>query len=187
MSSTTLRTIAAAVAVALLAPTAAGAKERQEPRKTAVSGPTVLVGAGRFAGELELAGKSERPVRIVGRGHVGFLDLGGDLEVSCAGKGRVRQKKTEQGTVLLCAGHGRAVARGSHFALRGFARRYRIMLPEGASGTFSGRFKACEQGEAAKGCGSAERSGRPESRDEENAEGEEVPTLAELAAELAGK
>lgn len=196
MTGTTLRTIAATALVALLAPAAAGAKEAK------VEGPAALAGKGFFTGELELGSDDgQRPVRIGGKsGYVGFLDLGGDLKVRCSGKGRVHRKETEKGTVYLCAGQGgQAVARGSHFKLRGFALRYRVLLPAGASGSFKGRFILCAKGEEQASCERSRRTERGErgergkqgdnpARDQadEQAEGE-IPTLEELAAELAGK
>lgn len=150
---TSFRMIAAAALSALLVPAVAAAKE------ASVEGPMALKGAGFFKAELEMGdGDDQRPVRIGGRGgYVGFLDLGGDLEVRCAGKGRAQMKKTEEGTVFLCAGRvGMATVRGSHFKLRGFAKRYIAMLPAGVSGSFEGRFverdgEARERPEAEEG------------------------------------
>lgn len=202
-----IRTIAAVALVALLVPVSAVAKEGK------VTGPTALAGKGFFGGELTMGdGEGQRPVRIVGRGgYVGFLDLGGDLKVRCAGKGRAQKKETEAGDVYLCAGRGgQAVALGSHFKLRGAARQYRAFLPEGVAGTFHGRFVECTKSEEGRECGQAQ---RPEERSTqpaqerpkrerpqqgergkqkpvtpaEPAEDEEIPTLAELAAMLAGK
>lgn len=143
---TSFRMIVATALCALFVPGVAAAKEAD------VDGPMALKGAGFFKAELEMGdGDEQRPVRIGGRGgYVGFLDLGGDLEVRCAGKGRAQIKKTDEGTVFLCAGRvGIATARGSHFKLRGFAMRYRALLPEGVTGSFQGRF--VERGEAGDG------------------------------------
>lgn len=207
-----IRTIAVAASIALLLPVAAVAKDVK------VSGQTALAGKGFFGGELTMGdGEGQRPVRIVGRGgYVGFLDLGGDLKVRCTGKGRVQKKETEKGNVYLCAGRGgQAIALGSHFKLRGAARQYRALLPEGVEGTFHGRFVECTKGDDGKSCGRAERPAqerptadrpaqdrpaqerpkrerpRQEERGSEKpappADEEEIPTLAELAAMLAGK
>jgi hypothetical protein len=109
-----------------------------------VQGPSILKGAGYFGGELELAMEDgQRPVKIVGgAGHIGVLDLGGDLKIRCTGKGRVQSKETDAGTVYTCAGRrgGEIVLLGSHFKFRGFATRYLVKLPAGASGSFHGRF-----------------------------------------------
>ena len=176
-----IRTFAAVALVALLVPVAAVAKDAK------VKGPTALVGAGFFGGELELAmGDGQRPVRIAGRaGYIGVLDLGGDLKVRCSGKGRVQKKETDDGVVYFCAGRraGQVTLLGSHFKLRGYAAHYRALLPAGATGSFHGRF-------------AEERPGEPEQREQGRkrpdpapapADDEEIPTLAELAALLDGK
>lgn len=197
--------VAATAALALLAPLAAGAKEVE------LAGPMALKGAGFFGAEVQMAGgEGRRPVKLSGRiGYVGFLDLGGDLKVRCSGKGRVQEKETEQGTVYLCAGRGgHALALGSHFKLRGFAARYRMLLPEGATGTFNGgRFVQCVKGEDGWQCERPQRADAGErqakrkqkaqerkERAQERKDGkkqadedEEIPSLAELAALLAGK
>ena len=89
-----IRIIAAAALVALLVPVAAVAKDAR------VKGPTALVGAGYFGGELELAMEDgQRPVRIAGRGgYIGVLDLGGDLKIRCTGKGRVQSRRPRTAT-----------------------------------------------------------------------------------------
>ena len=217
------RTIAATAFVALLVPLAAVAKEAE------VKGPAALAGKGFFGGELTMElTEGQRPVHLGAHGgYLGILDLGGDLKVRCQGKGRVHKKETEEGVVYMCAGRGgQAVILGSHFKFRGFAARYRALLPAGTSGTFHGRFVECtkpeaEEGEAKWSCGGGEqREGvreRPaaekrdglkervqekrqerqekakekgEQRGEKKSgasEDDEVPTLAELAALLAGK
>ena len=137
-----IRAIAALALVALLAPAAAGAKEAQ------VNGPAAIAGKGFFGGELAMSlADGQRPVKIAGRGgYVGFLDLGGDLKVRCSGRGRVQKTETEQGTAYLCKGRGgQATVLGSHFRFRGFARHYRALVPEGARGTFNGRFVLCQK------------------------------------------
>ena len=222
-----IRTIAATAFVALLVPLAAVAKESE------VNGPAALAGKGFFGGDLTMTlGDDQRPVRIGAHGgyvgildlggYVGILDLGGDLKVRCQGKGRVNKKETEQGVVYMCAGRGgQAIILGSHFKFRGFAMRYRALLPAGTSGTFHGRFVECtktegETGEAKWSCGGDERGEGVRERAGEKRDGlkeraqekrdglkekatergekkpgasqdDEVPTLAELAALLAGK
>ena len=195
-----IRTIAAAALVALLVPVAAVAKDAN------VKGPTALVGTGFFGGELELAMEDgQRPVRIIGRaGYIGVLDIGGDLKIRCVGTGRVKKTETENGVVYFCAGRqgGQVIVLGSHFKFRGFAPRYRALLPAGAAGSFHGRFVQCDPAAEASKCqgpkpdverveptrGDAkpaeprERGQRPAPADDD-----EVPTLAELAALLAGK
>ncbi|HWH05871.1 MAG TPA: hypothetical protein VNT23_05480 [Gaiellaceae bacterium] len=144
-----LVTAVAAAVVAAVAPGVAAAKQAE------VSGPSALAGRSYFGGELKLAGgEAQRPVRITGRiGYVGFLDLGGDLEVRCNGRGRVEKRETENGDVYLCRGAvGTAVVSGSHFKLRGQARQYRVLLPEGASGTWNGNFVVCTKGENGPTC-----------------------------------
>ena len=176
-----VRTFAAcALLVLLLVPVAAGAG------KAEVKGPLTLGGQGFFGGELELElGEGQRPVRIAGRaGYVGFLDLGGDLKVRCLGWGRVAKHETEQGTVYLCKGRaGHAVALGSHFRFRGFAKRFAINLPEGASGTLSGQFRrdGDESRERSAGRGEAERGEHREQKEQKGP----IPTVAQLAAMLA--
>ena len=200
------RIIAAAALVALLVPVAAVAKDAR------VKGPTALVGAGYFGGELELAMEDgQRPVRITGRaGYIGVLDVGGDLKIRCVGKGRVQKKETENGVVYFCAGRqgGQVILLGSHFKFRGFATHYRVLLPAGVTGSFHGRFVQCDPAAEASKCQGpkpdAERAeparGEPKRGDSKPAEprergqqkpsasdDDEVPTLAELAALLAGK
>jgi hypothetical protein len=139
-----IRIVAALCLVALLVPVAAVAKDAR------VQGPSILKGAGWFGGELELAmEEGQRPVRIVGgAGHIGVLDLGGDLKIRCTGKGRVQSKETDAGTVYTCAGRGgQVVLLGSHFKFRGFATRYLVKLPAGAGGGFHGRFVVRGEGE----------------------------------------
>jgi len=197
-----IRIIAAAALAALLVPVAAVAKDAR------VKGPTALVGAGYFGGELELALEDgQRPVRIIGRaGYIGVLDLGGDLKIRCTGKGRVQKQETEDGNVYFCAGRqgGQVILLGSHFKLRGFAKHYRALLPAGVSGSFHGRFVQCDWAAEASKChgprpdadraepkrgdanpGEARERGQqsPEQPDDKD----EVPTLAELAAMLAGQ
>lgn len=187
-----IRTIAAAALVALLVPVAAVAKDAR------IKGPTAIVGAGYFGGELELAmGDGQRPVKIAGRaGYIGVLDLGGDLKIRCLGKGRVQKQETENGTVYRCAGRqgGQVILLGSHFAFRGFSAHYRALLPAGAAGTFHGRFVQCDLAEA-----SSCRAPKPERQPAEPAErgqrehpakpvddDEEIPSLEELAKLLEG-
>ncbi len=168
-----IRTIAAAALVALLVPVAAVAKD------ASVKGPTAIAGAGYFGGELELAmEEGQRPVRIAGgAGYLGVLDVAGDLQLRCPGKGRVQKHETRNGTVHRCAGRrgGEIVLLGSHVVFRGFLTRYRAQIPAGAAGTFHGRFVVSDgaRGEASK---------RPQpgpARDDE-----EIPSLEELAAML---
>lgn len=183
-----MRTIAAAALVALLVPVAAVAKDAR------VKGPTALVGAGYFGGELELApGEGQRPVKIAGRaGYIGVLDLGGDLEVRCLGKGRVQKQETENGMVYRCAGRrgGQVILLGSHFKLRGFATHYRVLLPAGASGSFHGRFVQCDPAAEASSCRGPKPDGErpaPGERGERSAPSEdeaEIPSLDELAGML---
>ena len=202
-----IRTIAAAALVALLVPVAAVAKDAN------VKGPTALVGAGFFGGELEMAMEDgQRPVRIAGRaGYIGVLDLDGDLKIRCVGTGRVKKTETENGVVYFCAGRqgGQVIVLGSHFKFRGYATHYRAMLPAGVTGSFHGRFVQCDPAAEASKCQgpkpAAERTepsrGEPTRGDAKPAEprergqqrpaptddDDEIPTLAELAALLAGK
>ena len=186
-----IRFIAAAALVALLVPVAAVAKDAR------VKGPTALVGAGYFGGELERAMEDgQRPVRIAGRaGYIGVLDLGGDLKIRCTGKGRVQKQETEDGIVYFCAGRqgGQVILLGSHFKFRGFAKHYRALLPAGVTGSFHGRFVQCDPAAEASRCpgpkAEADRAEpkRGQERPEQSDEKDEVPTLAELAAMLAGQ
>lgn len=176
---TSIKTLVAVALVALLVPVAAVAKE------TTIEGPQTLGGRGHFGGEIQMAnGEGQRPVVLVGRiGYVGFLDLGGDLRVSCAGKGRVVTEKTEQGAVYLCRGSGRALVKGSHFKLRGFARVYRVRFPEGARGIFNQAGRNMErEGEEPEERQAPERRQSPG-----GSEREKIPTVQELAALLAAK
>jgi uncharacterized membrane protein YgdD (TMEM256/DUF423 family) len=177
---TSIKMTVAAALVALLVPVAAGAKDAK------VSGPATLVGQGYFGGELTMAmTDGQRPVRIAGRGgYLGILDLRGDLKVRCLGKVRVQKQQTEQGVVYVCKGRGgQAVVLGSHFKFRGFAEHYTVQLSAGVAGSFHGRFKrAGEQAERPQRAEPDERgAGKPAADDDE------LPTLAELAALLAGK
>ena len=186
-----IRTIAAAALVALLVPVAAVAKDAR------VKGPTAVVGAGYYGGELELTlADGQRPVRIAARaGYVGVLDLGGDLKVRCVGTGRVQKQRTERGIVYRCAGRegGQVVLLGSHFVFRGFAAHYRALLPAGAAGTFHGRFVQCAPAADAASCRAPkdERRAEPKERGQQQRpaptdDEEEIPSLEELAAMLAG-
>ncbi len=176
-----VRTFAAcALLVLLLVPVAAGAGRAE------VKGPLTLGGQGFFGGELELEpGEGQRSVRIAGRaGYVGFLDLGGDLKVRCLGRGRVVKHATERGMVYLCKGQvGQAVALGSHFAFRGFAKRFVIQLPEGASGTLNGQFR--RDGEETRERPDGREAERGERRKEQKEQNASIPTVAQLAAMLA--
>jgi hypothetical protein len=156
------RIVAALCLVALLVPVAAVAKDAR------VQGPSILKGAGFYGGELQLAMEDgQRPVKIVGgAGHIGVLDVGGDLKIRCTGKGRVQSKQTDNGTVYTCAGRrgGEIVLLGSHFKFRGFAKRYLVKLPAGASGSFHGRFVV--GGEGGEDEGEGERPARERKRPE---------------------
>jgi hypothetical protein len=191
-----IRSIAAVAVVALLVPVAAVAKDAR------VKGPTAIVGAGYFGGELKLAMEDgQRPVKIAGRaGYIGVLDLAGDLKIRCNGKGRVQKHETENGTVYSCAGRqgGQVILLGSHFKFRGFAKHYRALLPAGATGTWHGRFVQCNVAAEVSACKGPkpereaaepkERGERPERGEERKAPGddEEVPSLEELAEMLEG-
>ena len=188
-----IRTIAAAALVALLVPVAAVAKDAR------VKGPTALAGAGYFGGELELAMEDgQRPVRIAARaGYIGVLDRAGDLKIRCTGKGRVRKQPTKNGIVYVCAGRqgGNVILLGSHFTFRGFATRYRALLPAGVAGSFHGRFVQCDPATEAESChGPKPEQERREPKERERGQerpappdDEDVPTLDELAELLDGK
>ena len=173
-----IRIVVALGLVALLVPVAAVAKDAR------VTGPSALVGAGDYGGELKLASADgQRSVRLVTRaGYIGVLDLAGDLKLRCAGTGRVQKQETENGTVYRCAGRkgGEVVLLGSHFVFRGFAAHYKAWLPAGASGTWRGRFVV--RGERAPGeeRNASERAPRPAR------ETDEIPSLAQQAAMLDG-
>ena len=173
-----IRIIAALGLVALLVPVAAVAKDAR------VQGPSALVGAGYFGGELELAlADGQRPVKIALRGgYIGVLDLGGDLKLRCIGKGRVQKQETDAGVVYSCAGRrgGEVILLGSHFKFRGFATRYQVLLPEGAGGTFHGRFVVRGEG------GEGGEEGRKQPDPKPAREREEIPSLQELAGMLDG-
>jgi len=209
---TSIKTVAAVAFVALLVPVAAVAKEAKVNGPTALAGTGFFGGELEMA-----MADGQRPVRINGAGgYVGILDLGGDLKVRCVGQGRAKVKETEQGKVYLCAGRGgQATILGSRFKFRGFANRYRAMFPAGVTGSFRGRFVACTQGEESWECARPERAERPERPERTERpdrpdrpdrperpeakervspkeapapkQDDEVPTLAELAAMLAGK
>jgi hypothetical protein len=190
-----IRIIAALGLVALLVPVAAVAKDAR------VKGPTAIVGAGYFGGELELAMEDgQRPVKIAKRaGYIGVLDLAGDLKIRCANS-RVQKHETEQGTVYYCATRqgGQVILLGSHFKFRGFAPHYRVLLPAGAAGSWHGRFVQCNPAAEASTCKGPkperqaaepkERGQTPERGEGRKAPGddEEVPSLEELAEMLEG-
>lgn len=184
--------------LALALPATATAKQGE------IKGPAKLAGAAFVGGELTMASLDEqRPVSFRGRGgYVGFLDLAGDLKVRCAGKGEARSKETDKGRVFMCMGRGGvAQALGSHFRFRGFAIRYRILVPEGASGTIHGRYVICggdaagDRAERACSAGKdGERAAAPagDTRGEKQPgkggpDSEKQPSLADLAAMLAAK
>ena len=176
-----IRIIAALGLVALLVPVAAVAKDAR------VKGPSALVGAGYFGGELELAMEDgQRPVRIAGRaGYIGVLDLGGDLKIRCIGKGRVQKQETDAGVVYSCAGRkgGEVVLLGSHFKFRGFATHYRALLPAGGAARFHGRFVVRGRSGAARASGERPARAGAEAR---RARRDEIPSLEELAGMLDG-
>ena len=174
-----IRTVAALCLVALLVPVAAVAKDAR------VQGPAILKGTGWFGGELQMAMEDgQRPVKIVGgAGHIGVLDLGGDLKIRCTGKGRVQSKETDNGTVYTCAGRrgGEIVLLGSHFKFRGFATRYLVKLPAGANGSFHGRFVVRGEGAGDEGEGDEERPTRERKRPEAGPEPKREPAPAPAA------
>lgn len=140
------RLLLLATATALVVPAAALAA----PPSTSVSGPTALVGRGAFRAELTAAAGA-KPVRVLGRlGLVRFVDLGGDLKVTCAGKGKSRTTHNDQGQdVVTCGGlRGRAAASGSHFRIEGFALRFGLAIPDGYTGTVEGNVRARQAGAA---------------------------------------
>ena len=178
-----IRTIAVTALVALLVPVAAVAKDAR------VKGPSALVGAGYFGGELEVAmADGQRPVKIAARaGYIGVLDLGGDLKIRCLGKGRVQKQETDAGMVYTCAGRkgGAIFLLGSHVKFRGFATHYTVRLPDGASGSFHGRFVIRgERAEGAERGEGEERRTTPERAPKPAKETDEIPSLEELAGML---
>ena len=187
--------------LALALPASAVAKQNE------IKGPAILAGTAFVGGELTMASLDEqRPFVFRGRaGYIGFLDLAGDLKVRCAGKGEVRSKETDKGRVYICMGRGGvAQALGSHFRFRGFAMRYRIHVPAGASGEIHGRYVICADGgdKAERACaapadgqrtedgstdrGAARDAGRGDAGKGDDGK-EKQPSLAELAAMLAAK
>lgn len=182
-----IRTIAVTALVALLVPVAAVAKDAK------VEGPSALVGAGYFGGELEQAlADGQRPVKIAARaGYIGVLDLGGDLKIRCLGTGRMQKHETEKGMVYRCTGRqgGHVILLGSHFTFRGFAKRYKATLPAGTSGTWHGRFVVRGEND---GSGAGERpkvTERPtpaERAPKPARDADEIPSLDELAEMLDG-
>lgn len=188
--------------LALALPASAAAKQNE------IKGPATLAGAAFVGGELSMTSLDEqRPFAFQGRaGYVGFLDLAGDLKVRCAGKGEARSKETDKGRVFMCMGRGGvAQALGSHFRFRGFALRYRILVPEGVSGEIHGRYVICADGgaKAERACAApgdgqrnADRGNRSADRGDRGAAPdagkgdagqEKQPSLADLAAMLAAK
>ena len=198
--------------LALALPASAVAKQ------TEIKGPAILAGTAFVGGELTMASLDEqRPFTFQGRaGYVGFLDLAGDLKVRCTGSGEAKSKETDKGRVYICMGRGGvAHVLGSHFRFRGFALRYRILVPEGASGEIHGRYVICGDGgdKAERACAApadgernADRGNRSTDRGERKADRgdrkddagkgdagkgdsgqEKQPSLAELAAMLAAK
>ena len=130
--------------VALAVPMAAVADDEPTRGGQKVKGPSVVSGNGFFRGDLEMRGADEsRPVVIAGtRGYVGLLALSDDVKVRCIGYGEATTKETQQGIVYFCKGlRGAMKVVGSHFVFRGYANRYVITLPAGASGTLHGRFR----------------------------------------------
>lgn len=192
-----IRIIAALGLVALLVPVAAVAKDAR------VKGPSALIGAGYFGGTLELAmADGQRPVKISARaGYIGVLDVGGDLKLRCLGTGRVQKQETPSGMVYRCAGRqgGHVILLGSHFTFRGFAKHYRVQLPEGAAGSFHGRFVTCRPAATPSRCvgpkpevePTREREAKPTERGQQERpapsdDDDEIPSLEELAGMLDG-
>lgn len=197
-----IRVIPVLLLAAFLLPGAAAAKTVE------VKGPLAIGGHGFLNGELTMElGDEPRPVVFAGKGgYIGLLDLGGDLQVRCAGRGKARSKQTEQGKVYFCIGRaGTAHAVGSHFKFRAFAGHYLAAFPEGTSGTVNGRFVVCRGGDQAaeesgaaaqrrlcrrpSGGGADRERQRPAERQrgaEERGQ-DDLPTPAELAALLAAK
>ena len=174
-----IRIIAALGLVALLVPVAAVAKDAR------VKGPSALVGAGYFGGELELAIEDgQRPVKIAARaGYIGVLDLGGDLKIRCIGKGRVQKQETEQGMVYRCAGRRAARCSCSAATSRSAAlrRTTRRCCPPARAAPATGASSCAVRDGAGE-----ERRKAPERTPKPARESDEIPSLDELAGMLDG-
>jgi hypothetical protein len=144
------RTLFLSILAALALPAAALAKQHD------VTGPVKVAGKGPLRAELTAAdASSAEPVLVAGlAGVVRFVDLSGDLEVKCQGKGKTVTKQDDEGhSVVVCRGRGvRATAQGGHFRLAALLGRYRASIPAGYTGTLKGRFRVCAEGE---GCAPA--------------------------------
>lgn len=128
---------------ALAFPAAAAAKS------LAIEGPITVKGHGPLRAELSMANPKEtRPVVLGGQaGAVRFVDLAGDLRVSCQGRGRARVGENEQGQkVVVCRGRaGRVKAHGSKFRVVAALRTWGLAIPQGVTGTLSGRFERADR------------------------------------------
>lgn len=117
--------------------------------KLDVEGPLALMGHGPLRGELKMADAAEsRPVVVGGMiGVVRFVDLAGDLEVQCKGRGDASGRENDEGhKVYTCKGRGgRARVTGTHFRIMLFARKYGILIPGGTTGTLQGKFRVRDE------------------------------------------
>lgn len=158
-------------------------------QKLEVNGPLAVQGHGPLRGELSMSDPSEtRALLFAGRGgFVRFVDLAGDLQVKCQGRGRSNEKTNDQGhRVFTCAGRGgRAKVHGSKFRIAAFLARYRALIPEGTIGTLQGRFKTGGRRERPSDhADRLEDKGKgplPPQQEPPAEEDEDVPTVEEVA------
>jgi hypothetical protein len=183
--------IVSIVAVAALAVPAASlaADNPAAPAKgTQVDGSAVAL-QGRLLLRADLsASAGAQPVHLVARmGVVRFVDLGGDMNAQCTGKGPDRTRQNKAGnTVVLCAGRGRATVTGSHFRIVGLALRYGIAIPDGYTGTVKGRARPWDGNDDSIAQGTGDDSSAPSSPQSDGQKA--VSTIdAALAAALAKK
>jgi len=131
------RTVFLVMVAALAVPALAAARPHE------VQGPATLKGHGFLRGELQATDPS-LSVRIRFRaGMVRVVDLAGDLQVTCKGRPARSHHNRKGQAVYRCAGRaGRMLVTGSHYGLALVSMRYVLELPDGVSGTLSGRFRS---------------------------------------------
>ncbi len=142
------RMLLLAAVSALVSAAAASAADAPQRPSVAITGTAIVLEGRAFVRAELTASAGAKPVRALGRaGFLRFVDLGGDLKVSCGGRDAQGRTNDKGQAVYLCAGKGgRAEATGSHFAIQGFALRYGLAIPAGYTGKVEGRVRERQAG-----------------------------------------